>query len=77
MTKEEFEEIIKPLWLIDNKTHREFLMQSIKGNFNRWNESKVKNLSSNTVLSNSVCACPTCKSVDIETSFCNDEWHGK
>ena len=63
MTKEEFEEIIKPLWLIDNKTHREFLMQSITGNFNRWNEGKVKNLSSNTVLGDSLpikSNCPDC-----------------
>ena len=51
MTKEEFAEIIKPLSLLDNPKHREFIRQALTGNFNRWQESKVKNLSSNAVLS--------------------------
>lgn len=28
-------------------------------------------------IKNSFCICPTCKSIEIETSFCNDKWHGK
>lgn len=41
MTKEEFSEIIKPLSLLDNLQHREFIRQTLIGNFNRWQESKV------------------------------------
>ena len=48
MTKEEFEQIIKPLSLLD-KTHRDFIKKSLIGNFDKWHESKVKNLNKASV----------------------------
>ncbi len=53
MTNEEFEEIIKPLWLLNNKVHREFMIESITDNFNKWKKSKVENISQNSLLSDS------------------------
>ncbi len=38
MEKEQFEEIIKPLRLLDNSSHRDFITKAITGNFNRWKE---------------------------------------
>ena len=43
MTKDEFEQIIKPLSLIDNPKHHEFIRQVLVGNFNRWHESNFSN----------------------------------
>jgi hypothetical protein len=38
MTKEQFDKMIMPLWLIDNNKHRVFLMEAIFGNFKKWQE---------------------------------------
>lgn len=40
MTEDQFNEIIKPLLLMDNKKHREFLTSALKGNFKRWKETQ-------------------------------------
>ncbi len=50
MTKEEFAEIIKPLSLLDNPKHREFIRQVLTGNFNRWQEGKAKKLNKSDVM---------------------------
>lgn len=72
MTKEEFAEIIKPLSLLDNPKHREFIRQLLTGNFNRWNESKVKNLSSNTVLCDENCIKKCSCGAELHPQFyCN------
>jgi hypothetical protein len=41
MTKEQFDEMIMPLWLIDNDKHRVFLMEAIFQNFKKWQENNT------------------------------------
>jgi hypothetical protein len=55
MIKEEFEKIIKPMFLIDDKSHRDFLMQALSGNFNNWlNEKNANDIKSNIIISQSI-----------------------
>ena len=43
MTKEEFNDIIKPLFML-GETDRKFMIIALNGNFDKYVESKVKNL---------------------------------
>lgn len=43
MTKEEFEQIIKPLYLMNGKDCQ-FMRSALLGNFDKWNESKQCNI---------------------------------
>ena len=44
MTKEEFEDIIKPLYLMSGKDCQ-FMRSALLGNFDKWNEAKQCNTS--------------------------------
>lgn len=43
MTKEEFEEIIKPLYLLNGKDCQ-FIRTALLGNFDKWSETKQCNI---------------------------------
>ena len=42
MTREEFIVIIKPIWLVEKESHREFLISSLVQNFEKWLQSPDK-----------------------------------
>ena len=68
MTREEFEEIIKPIYLMSTKD-RQFMRSSLLGNFDKWNEKRQCNTANVLGQSEHLCDNPHCEDGIVDTVY--------